>query len=230
MKIGLVILCRFSSSRLPGKILKPLNGKPLLTYIWERCQSDALGLPAIVATSNEPSDDPIEEFCMDHDIPCFRGDLHNVAERFLKCAQAQGWNYAIRINGDNLFVDHQLIQQVANIVKESGSPFVSNVKGRTYPFGMSVEAIQTEYYAQAMSRFSEERFKEHVTLYFYEHEDRRFQFATNTICPEAKGLHLAIDTPEDFKQAAAILECMERPHTEYTLSDIYRICQKLGIT
>ena len=115
MKIGLIILCRYNSSRLPGKILKQINGKEILTYIYERLLLSNYSNQIVVATSNNSDDDIIEEFCKTNQINCYRGSKDNVAQRFLDCATAFRFDYAVRINGDNILLDSHLIDKLVEI-------------------------------------------------------------------------------------------------------------------
>ena len=85
MKIGFVIICRYNSSRLPGKILMEINGKSILQYIIERLSLVVPENNIVVATSEEKTDNPIAEYCIKNKINVFRGSLDNVALRFLNC-------------------------------------------------------------------------------------------------------------------------------------------------
>ncbi len=163
--IGIIVLCRFNSSRLPGKILKEIDGKPILGYILESLSLLDKRYEVVVCTSKEVSDDPIAQYCKKRGVSIFRGDLHNVALRFLECCKHFEFEKAVRINGDNLFVDPMLIEKVVTEMKEGGFEFASNVKGRTFPRGISVEAILVSIYDQMYPKFSDYD-KEHVMTYF----------------------------------------------------------------
>jgi spore coat polysaccharide biosynthesis protein SpsF len=108
MRIGIIVLCRYSSSRLPGKILLPLYGKPILEYILEKITSVVPKDSVVVCTSDLKTDDSISTYCTDKGYNCFRGSLDNVAQRFLNCADHYQFDYIVRINGDNLFLDNFL--------------------------------------------------------------------------------------------------------------------------
>lgn len=229
MKTGIIILCRYNSSRLPGKILKQLRGKPILAYILERVRLVTNAHEVVVATSHEPGDDPIIDYCQSQDIPYFRGSLNNVAQRFLDCALAYGWDYAIRINGDNLLVDSNIITEMIKIASSKNYDFISNVKGRTFPIGMSVEIVNVAFYQAALAHFQDDRYQEHVTLYFYEHEEAvpRPYFYYNTEVPEAQGLKLALDTPADFEKIESMIRSMDKDHTHYQLREITELATNL---
>ena len=229
MKTGIIILCRYNSSRLPGKILKQINGKPILQYILDRVSQVPSFDQVVVATSSEASDDPIIAFCQDHGIAHFRGSLNNVSERFLACALTFGMDYAIRINGDNLFVDSHMIGEMIKIASLGKYDFITNVKGRTFPVGMSVEIVDVSFYQKIISQFDQAKYQEHVTLYFYEHESavKRPYFYENTAVPEPKGLKLALDTQADFERAEKMIMKMDKEHTCYQLQELTELVKEI---
>jgi spore coat polysaccharide biosynthesis protein SpsF len=224
MKVGIIVICRFNSSRLPGKILKEINGKPLLSYIIDRLQQSEYHENIVVATSNQETDLPIVEYCQNHDIPYFRGSLKNVSQRFADCMKHYDFDYGVRINGDNIFTDAKLVDKAVHIALKNKLDFVSNVKERTYPTGMSVEVVSAKFYQQQLQNFTEDRHQEHVTLYFYENENvGNFHFFYNEEMEEAKGVKMAVDTQNDFNFVSSIIKKMENPHFSYDWKAITKI-------
>lgn len=224
MNLGAIILCRHDSSRLPGKILKQIKGKPMLQYIVERMQTSQRLRQVVVATSQEASDDPIAEYCARHGLACFRGDKNNVAQRFLDCGIAYEFEFCVRINGDNLFTDAAVLDEMVSSIPLSEYDFISNVQGRTFPYGMSIEIVRSTFYRQSIQQFDLREHFEHVTLYYYQHPEygRQFHFR-NQICPEAAGIKLAIDTPTDFDLAENLIGKMNSEHIHYDLPSIYAL-------
>ncbi|MEL6559142.1 MAG: hypothetical protein AAFQ94_13215 [Bacteroidota bacterium] len=229
MKTGLILLCRYNSSRLPGKILKEINGKPLLAYIIERLKLSNASDQVIVATSDQETDNPIANYCEKSNVACFRGSLYNVAGRFLECAEYYNLDFAIRINGDNIFTDHHIIDEMISIAHADNYDFVSNVAGRTFPYGMSIEIIKVAFYREIFKHFDTDYFKEHVTIYLYEHpeEVKNVLHFKNKWVPEASGLKLAVDSSEDFKFATEVINRMQSAHTDYGLKEITDLIKSL---
>jgi spore coat polysaccharide biosynthesis protein SpsF len=224
MTVGIIILCRYDSSRLPGKILREIRGKPILQYIYERVQKAVLPESIVVATSAEASDNPIVEYCKAQDIQVFRGSKNNVAQRFLDCSNTYGFDFCTRINGDNLFVDSDLLRKMLAIAEGSNYDFISNVRARTFPRGMSIEIVRRVFYEQAVKEFDKPEYFEHVTLFFYEHEHYGCQLhITNQDCSEAAGINLAIDTPDDLKKAESLISRMTSDHSNYQLKEIFEL-------
>lgn len=207
MKIGTIILCRYSSSRLPGKILRDIEGKTPLQYLYEKFAKCIPEEELLVATSTDSSDDIIEEFCVAHGYNCFRGSLDNVSLRFLEAAQSRDFDYAIRINGDALFLDIPTYLEMIELCRAGDYDFVSNVKGRSFPFGMSVEIVKTDFYQSLQEKIqANPRYVEHVTLYLYEHplEGKQYHHL-NMVCPELSGLQIALDEVQDLALAKRVM-------------------------
>lgn len=224
MKVGIIILCRYDSSRLPGKILRKIADKPILAYIYERLRLCADPTEITVATSVEPSDDPIYRYCCDLNIQCFRGSKEDVSERFLLCSESNKFDYAIRINGDNLFADTNVISSMIKIARGGQYDFISNVKGRTFPIGQSVEIVKSSFYRDIYSMMTSSESREHVTLYLYQNENlgKRYYYQNESL-PEARRLKLAIDDKDDFDRAQGIINRMKEVHTRYNLREILEL-------
>lgn len=222
---GIIVLCRFNSSRLPGKILKKINGKPLLLYIIERLKSVSEQYSIVVCTSEEVTDNPIVEFCAENDINIYRGSLDNVALRFMNCAFENDFENAVRINGDNLFLDDDLVLKLIHTHEKEGYLFSSNVKERTFPKGMSVEIVNVKYYQEEFVNF-EKNDLEHVMTYFYRQESDKHKYHYNEK-QVPSGLNFAIDTQEDFLKASKIINKMTRPHIEYGIDQIIQLNKSL---
>lgn len=222
-KIGAVILARYSSRRLEGKALMEIEGKKVLEYIIERLLVVLDHSQLILATSEDASDDPIANFAAKQGIQYFRGSLENVSDRFYQAAKQQSWDYAIRINGDNIFTDTQVLKEMIVIAAEKQYDFVSNVKGRSFPKGMSIEIVRLDYYAQKLPMIKNNPdYREHVTLYLYEHDKgQRHYYFMNTKLPEAAGIQLALDTPEDFERSKRLIAQFKQEHYLINLAELF---------
>ena len=134
----------------------------------------------------------------------------------------------VRVCGDNLFLDAQVIKDIVEVAKQEDYDLLSNTKGRTFPFGMSVEVVRTEYYREMIVHFSEPLDYEHIMFYLYRNEGKGCHYYHyNEICPEAKGLHLALDEKKDLVRAEKMLKAMKHPHVTYGLKEIYELWRKI---
>jgi spore coat polysaccharide biosynthesis protein SpsF len=202
----------------------PVQDRPVLDHIVKRLRGTAPGHPLVVATSSDPSDDPIADHCRNRGIDCFRGSLDDVAGRFLTCVEQRGWTFATRINGDNFFADATTLQEMIAIASSGEYDLVTNVPGRTFPYGMSIEIVHVPFYRTIVEQLKTAEDREHVTLWLYQNPQvgRRYVYE-NRVCPEARGLQLALDTRADFDRLCRILARMERDPASYSLSEIVKL-------
>ena len=108
--IGLIIFSRLNSSRLPGKALLEISGRPLLGHVIDRAKKISKQYPLVIATSNTSSDDAIEKFAVSEKIKIFRGSLNNVLLRAIKCCEKFNFNGFARICGDRPFHSFKLLK------------------------------------------------------------------------------------------------------------------------
>lgn len=206
MKIGIIIPCRLDSVRLPGKVLMPVQGKALLWYLIARCrQVDLPGDYILVASTDRTIDEPIERFCHTEGITLFRGAVEDVAGRMLACANEAGLDYFVRANADSPFLDPALINKACQVVTRRGYQFVTNLYPRSFPYGVSVELVQTSMFQSAYQQMHKPSHFEHVTQYLYENIT---QFDYHNIThdgPDLSRLRLTVDTEADFRRFEGIL-------------------------
>ena len=110
--IGIIIQARMSSSRLPNKVLKPIEGRPMLAYLIERVKKKKNTDKIILATSVDPSDGPIEEFCQELSIECYRGKLDDVLDRYYQAALKYQLDTIVRVTGDCPIIDPLIVDEI----------------------------------------------------------------------------------------------------------------------
>ncbi len=227
MRIGAIIQARMSSRRLPGKVLMEVHGQPLLQYLLARVQRCRELDVIVVATSTESSDDPIESFCDERDIACFRGPLENVAERFREAAKRHELDVFVRLCADSPLLDPALVDEAVATYKSGGANLVTNIMERTFPLGQSVEVISVPVFAEAVPQMSSADDREHVTSYFYDHAN---DFRINAIrCEHDCGdANFAVDTPADLERLTCLIAAMDRPHWSYGLLELIQLHQGLA--
>lgn len=231
-KVGIVILCRYNSSRFPGKILKEINGKPIIKHIFDRLSQRFDSSNIVIATSKEVTDNPIAEYAKQFDLPLFRGSLNNVAQRFYEAGKSKQWDYAIRINGDNLFIDLDTIESMIQVAQENQAyDLVSNVPERTFPYGMSIEVLKLATYIPKAKTWQDEFYTEHVTSFYYKHPNE-FNICAikNTEYLNLSQLKLAIDTKEDFEFAKSLINQLGKDYPLYNMKHISKAIDQLNTT
>ena len=198
--VGAIVLSRFDSSRLPGKVLRKVKNKALIQYVLERAYRVKGVKGVCVATSRRGIDDPIVDFCEHNDVPVFRGSGEDVAERFLECMKFFNWDAAVRINGDSPLHNSELLSEAVQIYSPDHVDIVTNVFPRSYPVGMSVELVSQSALQKAYYKMKKASNFEHVTEYFYENKnDFNFQsLPQNKV--DHPNLRLVVDTKSDFER------------------------------
>ncbi|MBK8066834.1 MAG: NTP transferase domain-containing protein [Rhodanobacteraceae bacterium] len=214
-----ILVARCSSTRLPGKVLRMVQGRPMIEYVIEKLRRCSSVGRICIATSMDRSDDPLEKWCNKNNVLCFRGSLTNVAERVLGAAEMSGCSAFFRVNGDSPLLATSLLDRALDAYLGSNLDVVTNVHPRSYPPGMSVELIKTDSMRTAVGQMTESRDQEHVTAYFYANEHR---FAIKNICSQTNysSVHLAVDTELDLILIDSILGKMKRPHWMYDVDDV----------
>jgi spore coat polysaccharide biosynthesis protein SpsF len=171
-RIVAIIQGRMSSSRLPGKILADIAGQPMLQRVFIRTSRAATVAETIFATTTDPSDDPVAEYCDFSGIPCTRGNLFDVLDRYYQSAKQARADVIVRITADCPVIDPRLIDDAANTLLDGGYDFVCNRLPppfqRTYPIGLDVEVCTFAALVQACKESMEPFHREHVMPYLYE--------------------------------------------------------------
>ena len=204
MRVGAIIQARFSSQRLPGKVLRQLCGEPLLAHIVDRLRRSAVLDVIAVATSTEPSDDAVAAFCAGAGIACERGPLNDVLGRIQSAAQALELDGIVRVNGHSPLLDPALVRQAVKLFRRGGLDLVTNIQVRTFPKGQSVEIIAATALARAMAKAKTAAERELVTSYFYANPNL-FRIRNLVARVSRPTLQLSIETAEDFARIEAIL-------------------------
>jgi spore coat polysaccharide biosynthesis protein SpsF len=227
LKIGAIIQARMSSERLPGKVLAEVAGKPLLRYILERLEHCESLDEIVVATSLDESDTPVEEYCRDRGVPCYRGSLDDVAGRFTSLLREHPFNVFVRVNGDSPLLDQGLITSGIELFQSGDFDLVTNIFPRSFPKGQSVEIIRAVAFVDAYERMREKAELEHITRYFYMHP-KEYRIHNFTHSENLNNIQLSIDTADDLKVFSAIISQMSRPHWEYALDEILPLYHRIS--
>lgn len=199
MKIKVFIQARMSSSRFPGKVLAPVNGKPMISRVIDCVQHEFDTVSIIVATSNEISDDPLALYVQSLGIKVFRGSLENVFGRFQVCLQENPCDWFFRISADSPLLNSKIMKIMTSYVDES-LDLITNVQKRTFPHGHSVELLNAKSFSEIDSNRLSDDDREHVTKFYYAHADEyKILNLENTDTDYAK-LNFVVDTLDDLRR------------------------------
>lgn len=219
---GVVIFSRYSSSRLPGKALMDMGGRPLLGRIIDRLRQVQRANKLIVATSDEPSDNALARFVEgESGVELFRGSLDDVSGRALECMRAFALDVMVRICGDSPFEIPAMIDDMLERQERSGADLVTNVQDRTFPSGLSVEVVTRDAFERAYAQMTEQPDFEHVTRYLYRHpQDFRIENVLSGEGCDLTRLNLCVDTPGDMERASWIAQKLASNASHAGLSDL----------
>tara|TARA_Y100001970_G_C13980194_1_gene722724 strand:+ start:181 stop:885 length:705 start_codon:yes stop_codon:yes gene_type:complete len=203
-KVVLIIQARMCSTRLPGKVLMNIEGKPALQYMIERLQHFAKSNALVVAVSNNPKDREIIDLCNSLKVDTFIGDEDDVLSRFYNTAKYYEADTVVRLTGDCPFIDPELVDEAINLHLTSNVNYTSNCENRTYPDGMDVEVMSFETLEKAYRESNDEFSREHVTPYIKGIEDggNLDRFKKNELIFKADFSHIrwTLDTQEDLNR------------------------------
>ena len=224
-----IVQGRMSSSRFPGKVLCQARGKPLLDYLIERLKHSQCLEGIIIATSTDPSDDPIEEFCKKRKMEFHRGPLHNVSKRFFEIVESYRLNRFVRICADSPLIDPEIVDAGIKLFETKAYDIVTNCLKRTFPKGESVEVISSEAFRRGHLEMEDPEDCEHVMKYFYRHADRFRVFNMETPGHDYSKINLSIDTHEDFEIFLKLLDKMGKTFASYPWKEIVQLYEKIGL-
>lgn len=211
-----IVQARTSSSRLPGKVLKPLAGMPMILHQLERVARARTLDGVVVATSDDASDDELAQVLTHAGYDIVRGPLEDVLARFTLALDANQPDVVVRITADCPLISPTVIDLVVERFHASTSDYVSNTLQPTYPDGLDVEVMTAEALLEAASASTDRHEREHVTLGIYRHPEK-FR-AENVVDPfgnDNSGMRWTVDNLDDFAFVSAVYEHLYPQHFDY---------------
>ena len=192
-----------NSERFPGKVLAPLNGRPLIDHVVERVGAAMPLGQIVIATSVERSDDPLAWYAEKSGLAVFRGPLDNVLLRFQLCLERYPSTWIFRVSADSPVLDSTLFSKMLAHRDRRDVDIVTNTFPRTYPKGHSLEMIYGPTFAALKVEDFSAAEQEHVTLAYYEHPERFRILNIESGNASAAREAFVVDTLEDLRRLAA---------------------------
>jgi spore coat polysaccharide biosynthesis protein SpsF len=216
-----ILQARMSSSRLPGKVLKPLLGEPMIMRQIERVRR-ARGIDTLlVATSTDASDDALAALLENRGVRVFRGPLDDVLSRFVQAATPDRPEWILRLTADCPLADPAVIDRVIDEVKASGKDFGSNAVRHTFPNGLEAELVRFALLAalDASPRTNAER--EHVTYALYRNPG---EYPVHSVEHSTDLSHhrWTVDEPRDFALVEAVYAALHAAKPAFAMDDVLR--------
>jgi glutamate-1-semialdehyde aminotransferase/spore coat polysaccharide biosynthesis protein SpsF (cytidylyltransferase family) len=205
-KIVAIIQARMNSSRFPGKVLAPLAGKNLLSWVVESVQKSKLVDISVVATGDDSSNNPVSEWCAQNDVRCFRGSESDVLSRYYSTAKEFKADIVLRITADCPLLDANVIDQVLYPVVSGEFDYSSNVSPASWPDGLDCEAFSISALEIAYKYAKKESEREHVTPYMRANRNKFKVY--NLSCPysDLEKVRWTVDSREDLDKIEALLK------------------------
>jgi spore coat polysaccharide biosynthesis protein SpsF len=219
-----IIEARMTSSRLPGKVMLPVVGKPMLYHLINRLKTVSLLDDIVLATTTNSSDDILEEFANKIGIGCFRGNENDVMSRVIGAASSVNADVVVEITGDCPIIDPQIVEQAIQIYKINDADYVSNAHIRSYPDGMDVQVFSLDTLKGSADMTNSPLDREHVTLHIRNNPNifkHLHLFAPPEIYwPE---LGLTLDEVDDYELLKKIIEHFAQQYNlTYSCLDVVR--------
>ena len=222
-----VVQARMGSTRLPGKVMRPILGRPMLWHIVQRVRQTSGVDKLVVATSDRSSDEPTRRFCREHQIDCTAGSEQDVLDRFYQTASTHKGDPLLRVTADCPFVDPRLIDKLLELFGSAaydhvgvatGAGVLHSEQGR-FPDGLDTECFSFEALWRAWSEATRPSDREHVTPYMWRVPGR---FRNGALFPHRNYCQhrWTVDTESDFDLVSRVYENLYREDQAFSMDEI----------
>jgi spore coat polysaccharide biosynthesis protein SpsF len=228
MKIVATIEARMTSTRLPGKVLLPVLGKPMLHYLIQRLRAAPSIQAIVLATTTNATDDALAGFAEEEGVLVYRGSEDDVMGRVIGAGEAAGGDVIVEITGDCPIIDPDIVEQAIRMFRQNaGAAYVSNGHIRSYPDGMDTQVFRLETLKRSAAMTNAPLDREHVTLHIRNHPEL-FR-AVHMVAPPSlhwPELGLTLDEPADYRLLSKIIETLAPANPLFSCLDTLRLLRK----
>ena len=224
MKVVAIVQARMGSTRLPGKVLKDLEGETMLARVVQRLSRSSLISELVIATTDRAADDAIVQECRRCSVQVFRGDEQNVLDRYFRAYQLSKAEAVVRVTSDCPLIDPEVTDKtIAAFLKEMPD-YASNCIVRTYPRGLDTEVMTAQALERCWRTASQPYERTHVTPYIYEHPGE-FKILSVTGETDFSRHRWTVDTPEDLEFVRAIYARL-KGHDDFGWRDVLELLDR----
>lgn len=220
-----ILQARLSSSRLPGKVLLPLQGRPMLARQIERVRRSQRADVLVVATSDRPEDDAVAALCVEEGVACHRGALDDVLDRFYRAAKPYVPDVVVRLTGDCPLADPAVIDACVDYFTEGGYDYASNSVRPTYPDGLDVEVMRFSCLEAAWREAKLPSEREHVTPFIHTRPARFHIGHLQNDC-DLSALRWTVDEPDDLKFVQEVYAALYPANAAFSMRDVLALLEK----
>lgn len=225
MRTIVIVQARMGSTRLPGKVMLPLSGRPILGRLLERLGRVSLADGVVVATTTSLADDAIEVYCRNNGVNYYRGSENDVLFRYFETAKSFDAKLVVRVTSDCPLLDPQIVDTAIAEFGRGDNDYLSNMIPPTFPYGMAVEVFTMDSLARAHNEATQAAEREHVTPYLYWNPSK-FRLKAISMVPDLSHHRWTVDTLQDYELVKRLFEALYPANVHFTMDDILSLLQE----
>ena len=227
MRIVAIIQARMGSTRLPGKTMMEICGKPLLWHVIDRTKPSRFINDIMVATTDKEEDKVILDFSKNNNISCFAGSEEDVLDRYYQAAKASKADVIVRITADDPLKDPDVMDRVILEFKDEGPDYASNTIKPTFPLGMDIEVFTFSALERAWKESSTPYDREHVTPYIYNNPEKFKLLNVTNPKGDLSRLRWTVDTKQDLEFVREVYRHLYKDGKIFLMEDILKLLEEL---
>lgn len=220
MKVIALVQARMGSTRLPNKVMKPIQGVPMIELLLTRLSRSKEIDQIVVASSVDMRNHPLVDYVKKLGYACEQGSEDDVLDRFLQAAKSHNADVIVRITGDCPLVDPDLVDEIIRGFKVNKVDYFSNVNPPTYPDGLDIEVFTLKALEQSSKETTQTSDREHVTPYL--RESGRFSTASAKYYEDLSAARWTVDEPVDFDVIESIFNHFY-PRTDFSWTEVLKL-------
>jgi len=224
MKIVAVIQARMGSTRLPGKMLKDMLGKPMLWHLVTRVQKAKYVDDVVIATTVNKEDESLENFALANNLGIYRGSENDIVDRILNAGKKYNADVVVRIWGDCPLIDPNLIDKVLSKFVSSSYDYANNFNPPTYPAGMSFEVYTLKSLERIWNATNDMFYRQYPFEYVYANSNS-FKTMYDRNDKDLSNMHLTVDYIGDFELVTEIFRNLHSEERVFDLGDILKFLE-----
>ncbi|WP_321419193.1 glycosyltransferase family protein [uncultured Methanomethylovorans sp.] len=223
-----IIQARMGSTRLPGKVMKPLLGKPMLEHIITRVQASKMIDQIVIATTQKSEDNIISDYAKEHHVEFYRGSSEDVLDRYYQAAKKYDADVIVRITADDPLKDPQIIDEILHeYIGASGKyDYISNTIIPTYPIGLDIEVFSFKSLSKAWMEAERQIYREHVTPYIWSNPQifnlKNYEYTGENLST----LRWTVDTKEDFEFVETVYRHLYNENEIFLMQSILQLLRE----
>ncbi len=223
--IAAIVQARMGSTRLPGKVMKPFSGKPMLWHIIDRLKHSKKIERIIMATTVKEDDKVIVKLAEEIGIDIFCGSSEDVLDRYYQSASVFNVEHIIRITADCPLIDPSVIDEIVDYYQSRDDDYVSNTINPSYPDGLDTEIFSFKALERAWREAKKPSEREHVTPYIYNHPEL-FRIYNCTNCVDHSGMRWVIDEDADYRFVTEVYKYLYKYGEIFYMDDVLDLLSK----